>query len=325
MGEGIIIETTDLGKKYGEVIAVQNLTLSIQAGEIFGLLGPNGAGKTTTVKMLTTLSKPTQGQAYVCGYDIVKDPFRVREQIGYVSQELTADLYLTGRENLFFQGNLYHLPQRHLQARIEAILKVVGLEERADHLVKTYSGGMKKRLDIAAGLIHTPQVLFLDEPTLGLDPHARANIWHYITQLKQEGITLLLCTNYLDEADQLCDRVAIIDRGQIKVLGSPEELKKALGGEVITLKLQNPATTVQEHFIQTIQKFPLITQVLSSADQLRFFVTSPEEVLPFLIKEATACGLVVQSASYARPTLDDVFFRYTGRSILAEQSSSLSI
>jgi ABC-2 type transport system ATP-binding protein len=324
MGTGTIIQVEELVKRYASVIAVNGIHFSVMAGEVFGLLGPNGAGKSTTMKMLTTLIRPTQGTARVCGYDVIKEPVRVREHIGYVSQELTTDLNLTGRENLVFQGHLYHLRSRELLVHIESLLKMVGLEERADHLVKTYSGGMKKRLDIAAGLIHTPRVLFLDEPTLGLDPHARAIIWYHITQLKQQGLTLLLCTNYLDEADQLCDRVAVIDAGQIKAIGAPEMLKKNLGGDVIILKLHNPDKTMEAQFLQAVRALPLVHHVVAAENHLRFVVHSNEEALPRLLKEAALYHLSVQSASYSRPTLDDVFFHYTGHSIVGEPSTLTS-
>lgn len=235
-----MISTNNLTKKFENLIAVNNLNLNINEGEIFGLLGPNGAGKTTTILMLTTLKLPTSGTATINGYDIVKDSDKVRKSIGIVFQDPSSDEILTGYENLKLHGWLYDMPDKLREDRIKEVLELVDLTARKDDLVKKYSGGMRRRLELARGLMHHPKVLFLDEPTLGLDPQSRDYIWSYIEKLaKEEKITIVLTTHYMDEADKLCDRLAIIDYGKIIVLGTPEELKKELGGDIIKLKANN--------------------------------------------------------------------------------------
>ena len=229
------IEAKSLRKTYGSVTAIDDLSLTINSGEIFGLLGPNGAGKSTTLRILITVLQPTSGTAKVLGHDVVEEADTVRSLIGYVPQERAIDRFLTGREHLELLGDLYHLPKAHAKERIAELLKLVNLEEQADRAAKTYSGGMKRKLDIACGLLPNPKIVFLDEPTLGLDVQSRLRIWDYIRQLREQGITIVMTTNYLEEADQLCDRLAIIDGGKIKVIGSPKELKAGLGGDRLTL------------------------------------------------------------------------------------------
>lgn len=229
----LIIEALDLSKRYqsrqGEISAVDHLNLSVAEGEFFCLLGPNGAGKTTTIKLLITLTRPTAGTATICGHDVQSAPLRVRQSIGYASQDVMADELLTGRENLTLVARLQGVPAKQLRAQVESLLSLLELTECADRLVKTYSGGMRKKLDIAGALVHHPPILFLDEPTLGLDPQARHVIWDYLVRLNQEQrVTLFMTTHYLDEADALADRVAIIDEGHIKALGTPEELKQQM-------------------------------------------------------------------------------------------------
>jgi ABC-2 type transport system ATP-binding protein len=224
------IEAHGLTRSFGSLVAVDAIDLSVAAGEIFGLLGPNGAGKTTTIRMLITLLKPTAGSAQVAGYDVVKDAQEVRRAIGYVPQLLSADGTLTGYENLLVSARLYHLPQPERRPRIDAALERVGLADVSGHLVREYSGGMIRRLEVAAAMLHRPAVLFLDEPTVGLDPVARDTVWDHIRELRDvEGTTVLLTTHYMEEADELCDRVAIMDHGRIAISGSPEDLKAAIG------------------------------------------------------------------------------------------------
>ncbi|HET8580093.1 MAG TPA: ATP-binding cassette domain-containing protein, partial [Nitrospiraceae bacterium] len=235
MDQTVAIETARLGKVYDGVTAIQDLSFKVFAGETFGLLGPNGAGKSTTLRILITLLRPTTGRATVLGHDVVREADCVRRSVGYVPQERAIDRFLTGREHLLLLGDLYHLSKDETRRRIAELLKLVDLEEQADRLAKTYSGGMKRKLDIACGLLPNPKVLFLDEPTLGLDVQSRLRIWDYVRCLHTRGMTIVLTTNYLDEADHLCDRLAIIDGGRIKVLGSPSELKAGLGGDIVSV------------------------------------------------------------------------------------------
>ena len=234
---GNVIEARDLTKKFGSLAAVNGINFSVEHGEIFGLLGPNGAGKSTTISMLCTILKPTSGTAIVNGYDVVKFPSRVRKSIGIVFQDPSVDDRLTGRENLQVHANLYGVPRDEQKKQIDDVLELVELQDRADNLVRQYSGGMRRRLEIARGLIHFPKVLFLDEPTVGLDPQSRDHIWSYIRRLmKYEDLTIILSTHYLEEADRFCDRVAIIDHGDIVALDTPHNLKEELGGDTITVR-----------------------------------------------------------------------------------------
>src|SRR5437763_5211120 len=234
------ITVTDLRKRYGEVQALDGVTFDVREGEVFGLLGPNGAGKSTTVRVLTTLTTPDSGQALVAGHDVVRHPNRARHAIGYVPQDSGVDREATGRENLMLQGRIYGMRGAALRQRVDELLELVGLAEASERVVRGYSGGMKRRLDIALGLVHRPSVLFLDEPTTGLDPEARAAMWVEVPRLAaQESLTILLTTHYLEEADQLSDRLAIVSRGRVVVEGTPEELKRNLRGEAVTVELQN--------------------------------------------------------------------------------------
>ena len=230
------VETKSLTKSFGNVIAVNDISFSVKTGEIFGFLGPNGAGKSTTMMILTTLLKPTSGQALISEFDVMNDAKKVRENIGYVQQETTVDEYLTGRENLLLQAKLNHIPKKEINKRIDDILELIELSDKQNESVVTYSGGMRKRLDIAGGLLHRPKVLFLDEPTVGLDIQTRRKIWEYIKKIHIEfNMTIFLSTHYMEEADRLCDRVGIIDGGKIQVIDSPENLKNAMGNEVISI------------------------------------------------------------------------------------------
>lgn len=298
-----MISTNNLTKKFENLIAVDNLNLNINEGEIFGLLGPNGAGKTTTILMLTTLKLPTSGTATINGYDIVKDSDKVRKSIGMVFQDPSSDEILTGYENLKLHGWLYDMPDNLREDRIKEVLELVDLTARKDDLVKKYSGGMRRRLELARGLMHHPKVLFLDEPTLGLDPQSRDYIWSYIEKLaKEEKITIVLTTHYMDEADKLCDRLAIIDYGKIIVLGTPEELKKELGGDIIKLKANNLN-------IESLKRLNYIKNIAVSDGEVCLTVEDANKH----VQDILSIVGKVKSTEIRSPTLDDVFIHYTGR------------
>src|SRR6266540_40665 len=253
--EGAMIEAKGLTKKFGALIAVDHVDLEIRRGEIFGLLGPNGAGKTTTISMLITIRPITEGRATVNGFDVAREPAKVRGSCGIVFQEPSIDTALTARENLELHARLYGVPKAIRQQRIEELLSLVDLKDREDSVVKTFSGGMKRRLEIARGLLHHPPVIFLDEPTLGLDPQTRQHIWDYIERLRRDlGTTFVLTTHYMDEADRLCDRIAIIDRGKIVALGTPKSLKDSLGGDTVVLTMKDPPTAA-------FKALPFVTKV----------------------------------------------------------------
>jgi len=299
------IETENLTKKYNELVAVDSLNLKINQGEIFGLLGPNGAGKTTTLLMLATLIPPTSGTAKVNNFDIIKQPDKVRKSIGIVFQDPSSDDLLTGYENLKLHGWLYGMSDELMEKRIKEVLELVDLTDRKDDLVKKYSGGMRRRLEIARGLMHHPKVLFLDEPTLGLDPQSRIHIWNYIEKLaEEEKITIVITTHYMDEADRLCDRLAIIDRGKIVALGSPEKLKKDLGGDIIRLRAKNLN-------VEALKKLKYVKKIDKCNDEVCLTVNSANKYLQEIL------GVVgkVDSIEIRSPTLDDVFLHYTGRTI----------
>jgi len=317
-----IIETDNLTKHFGKIIAVDHVSFSIEEGEIFGFLGPNGAGKTTTILMLITLLKPTSGKATVCGFDITKEQAKVRSCIGYVSQDTAVDENLTGRENLLLQGRFYHLPKEVMEKRIEEVLEMVDLTDRANTLVATYSGGMRKRLDIAEGLIHRPKVLFVDEPTLGLDIQTRHKIWEYIQRLREEAhMTIFLTTHYMDEADKLCDRIGIIDYGQIKVVGEPNELKSQIGGDIITLKFTNETNSYADQALAKIKKLSSIENIVPTKDFFSVVAKDGETTVPKIFEVASKVGATIESISLKRPTLDDVFMTHTGRELREETGS----
>ena len=306
-----IIKTTDLTKKFDKLTAVDNVSFTVKKGEIFGFLGPNGAGKTTTIKMLTTLLNPTKGTAEIAGYNIIKQRDQVRQNIGIVFQEPALDVELTGEENLEFHARMYGLDKEKRKNRIKEVLQLVDLEDKRDVLVKNYSGGMKRRLEIARGLMHYPTVLFLDEPTLGLDAQTRRAIWDYIKKMnKEENTTIFLTTHYMDEADFLCDRVGIIDHGKILVTDSIKNLKTAVGNDVITLSCSNIDKLVKkfegEKWIKKIKKHDnLITLGVEKGD----------EKIPVIIEIARKLDIKIKSINLRQPTLDDVFLSYTGRTI----------
>lgn len=311
-----IIEVKDLRKVYNaNVVALKGISFEVEEGEIFGFLGPNGAGKTTTVHILCTLTAPTSGSAKVCGFDVVKRPDDVRRRIGFVPQDISVDDDLTARENLELHAKLYHIPKHVREKRIEELLELVGLLERADSLVKTFSGGMRRRLEIAEGLLHNPEVLFLDEPTIGLDPASRILIWEQLKELNKEGVTIFLTTHYMDEADRLCDRVAIIDAGEIRVIGKPNELKDEVGGDVLIIKTDNSLK-----FSERLLSLPFVSSVSSQNGMLRITVKNGEKNIPLIFEEARKLGVSIESISLSRPTLDDVFVKYTGRSLGSEKT-----
>ncbi len=303
------IEVKDLTKSFKEVEAVKGISFKVEKGEIFGFLGPNGAGKTTTISVLCTLLKPTSGVACLAGYDVVRSPAQVRAAIGIVFQDPSLDERLSAYENLLFHALVYAVPRQERQERIERILKMVELWPRRQSLVKTFSGGMKRRLEIGRGLLHYPQVLFLDEPTLGLDPQTRNHIWEYIHMLKErEKITIFLTTHYMDEAEN-CDRIAIIDEGKIIALDTPANLKARIGGDVVTLEVSDVVRAKEE----IAQKFKL--PVYQKDSTLMLEVKEPDSFLPRLLKQTDA---PINSVSVRRPTLDDVFLKLTGREIREE-------
>jgi len=320
MDRAVAIEVSHLSKTYDGHKAVEDLSFQIYRGEIFGLLGPNGAGKSTTLRTLITLLHPTSGFAKVLGHDTVKDADVVRHLIGYVPQERAIDRFLTGREHLQLLAALYHLPKDEGARRIRELLKLVELEAHADRPAKTYSGGMKRKLDIACGLLPNPKILFLDEPTLGLDVQSRLRIWDYVRMLKAQGMTVVMTTNYLDEADQLCDRLAIIDAGKIKTLGSPTELKVGLGGDIVALTIHDanrlPALA------EALKGLSAIRTVNITSRGLDIRVESPEKVLPAILETASRLDCRVEFIEYHRPRLDDVFIAHTGRAITESVSEA---
>ena len=310
---GAAVATSGLVKIYDGVTAVDNLSFQVEPGEIFGLLGPNGAGKSTTLRILITLVRPTTGSATVLGHDVVREPDLIRSLIGYVPQERAIDRFLTGREHLLLLADLYHLPKADASRRIADLLKLVDLEDRADEPAKQYSGGMKRKLDIACGLLPNPKLIFLDEPTLGLDVQSRLRIWDYVRGLRERGITVVMTTNYLDEADQLCDRVAIIDHGRIKALGRPVELKAGLGGDVVTLTLEPPARPRIDALAAALKALPMVRAVIAKSDGVDIRVESSEKALPAVLETAGRLGCRPELIDYHRPRLDDVFMAHTGR------------
>ena len=308
------VETRSLVKSFKDVTAVNNVSFYVEQGEIFGFLGPNGAGKSTTMMILTTLLKPTSGQALINGYDVSINPKDVRENIGYVQQESTVDEYLTGRENLILQAKLNHIPKNQIDSRIDEVLELIELTEKQNEPVVTYSGGMRKRLDIAGGLLHRPKVLFLDEPTVGLDIQTRRKIWEYIKKIHDEfEMTIFLTTHYMEEADQLCDRIGIIDGGKIQVIDSPQNMKNSMGNEVISIILNDEKQT--REFIDYISKISNVKNVKSDGLKITVFVSSGTEVLPKIFEFSSSNGIKINSISLTQPTLDDVFISYTGHEI----------
>jgi len=313
-----VIKAEGLTKVFNKhLTAVDHVNFSVKQGEIFGFLGPNGAGKTTTINMLITILKPTEGKASVSNFDIAKQDFNVRNVIGVVPQEYTADEDLTGLENILLCADLYGIPRNVAKERAMELLKLVELTDFKDKKVQTFSGGMRRRLELACGLINRPKVLFLDEPTLGLDVQTRAATWNYIKLLKKNyGMTLFMTTHYLEEADVLCDRVAIIDHGKIVVVGSPEELKHSLGGDLITLAIKE-----DEDVSGLIQKVEHVKEVRREDGAYRIKAELGEITTPFIIEALRKKGYTVTRLSLTEPTLNEVYLEYTGKSMRDAEES----
>jgi ABC-2 type transport system ATP-binding protein len=314
--DAIVVE--DLRKRYKDVQALDGVSFAVRDGEVFGLLGPNGAGKSTTVRTLATLTQADSGSAIVAGEDVMRHPNRVRRAIGYVSQDSGVDWEATGRENLLLQGRIHRMAGAPLRSRVEELLELVGLREAADRSARGYSGGMKRRLDIALGLVHRPRILFLDEPTTGLDPEARAAMWVEVERLaEQESLTILLTTHYLEEADRLAERVAIVSRGKIVVEGRPSELKANLRGELVTVELVDVDGRMAEA-IGVVRELDGASDVAGDGKVLRTRVPNGAQAIPAILSTLDARGLQVASVTTARPSLDDVYLHYTGRDFTAE-------
>jgi ABC-2 type transport system ATP-binding protein len=314
------IVAEDLVKVYnGKIRAVDGVSFRVRDGEVFGFLGPNGAGKTTTVQMLTANLRPTQGRGITSGLDVAAQAMEVKRRIGLVFQESTADGDLTGRENLELQAALYSVPNAEARTRIDSLLARMQVADAADRPVRTYSGGMRRRLELAVGLVHSPKILFLDEPTLGLDPQGRAGFWRYIQELRQElGLTVFLTTHYLDEADNLCDRLAIIDHGKIVASGTPAQLKDNLGGDVVTIRVRENGHDLTSAF----QTVPGATSVQAQDGAYRVKCANGETMVPLLVDRAAREGVGVLGVSLKRPSLDEVFLEYTGREFREEEGPS---
>jgi len=305
-----IIEVENLVKKFGDLIAVNDISFKVAPSEIFGFLGPNGAGKTTTINILCTLLRPTSGRATISGFDVVHQQGQVRQSIGLVFQDPSLDERLSGLQNMRFHAMVYNVPSSVREQRIEEMLSMMQLWDKRHHEVRTYSGGMKRRLELARGLLHRPKVLFLDEPTLGLDPQTRNRIWEYILDLRQrEGVTIFLTTHYMDEA-QKADRLAVIDYGRLIAMDTPGKLKKMVGKDIISVKTADNDKAAEEI------KRRYQTETRRDGDELAFSVTNGEEFLPKFIKEF---NIKIQSISLRRPSLDDAFLKLTGREIRQEQ------
>jgi ABC-2 type transport system ATP-binding protein len=310
-----IIKVNNLTKRFKRLAAVDNISFSVEKGEIFGFLGPNGAGKTTTIKMLTTLLNPTEGNADIVGYDIVKQRNQVRQNIGIVFQDPALDTDLTGEENLDYHARMYGLKKIDRKKRINEVIRLVDLEEKRKILVKNYSGGMKRRLEIARGLMHYPKVLFLDEPTLGLDAVTRRTIWEYVKKMnKEEGATIFLTTHYMDEADYLCDRVGIIDKGKILVIDKLNNLKTSIGKDVITLSCDNLS-----QLRDILEKEEWTNKIKQYDNSLTIGTEKGDEKIPRIIQIAQKQNIKIKSISVRKPTLDDVFISYTGRTITNQE------
>ena len=308
-----------LEKRYGDVQALDGVSFRVRAGEVFGLLGPNGAGKSTTVKVLTTLTTPDAGHAEVAGHDLLREPNAVRRSIGYVPQSSGVDRDATGRENLMLQGRVQGMSGQRLRDRVQHLLELIGIADAADRVVRGYSGGMKRRLDVALGLVHGPQVLFLDEPTTGLDPEARAAMWEELDVLaREELLTILLTTHYLEEADALTDRLAIVSRGRVVVEGNAEELKGSLQGEAVVVELVDGVVDDAAAVVRALEG---VREVTADGKQLRSRVADGARAVPPILAALDSRGIAVESVTMHRPSLDDVYLHYTGRDFRAEDEA----
>lgn len=307
--ESDMIAVTKITKKFGEFTAVKELDLRIQKGELFGLLGPNGAGKTTLLSMLATTLKPTSGTATVNGFDVEKNPSDVRKSVGMIFQDASLDVDLTAKENLWLHARMYHVPQNEIPQRIAAALKLADLESVADKEVKKFSGGMKRRLEIVRGLMHRPEALFLDEPTLGLDPQTRRRLWDHIRELnRKNGLTMILTTHYMDEADELCDRIAIIDKGKIIALGTSAELKRTLKGDKIIIETKQAAMLAKKK-----PKFAM--EAVAKDGSVTFVVDHAEKRVADVVLFAKKSKATIGNVTIQKPSLEDVFLHYTGKTI----------
>ena len=308
----------ELTKKFGEFTAVDSVSFSVEPGELFGLLGPNGAGKTTIINMLTTLLLPTAGEAEIAGYDLRRDPDKIRSNLGIIFQDPSLDIGLTGRENLEFHAMMYDISSDERKKRIREVLGVVGLANKADILVEYYSGGMKRRLEIARGLIHYPKVLFLDEPTLGLDAQTRRSIWDHIRNLNRDyGTSVILTTHYMEEADYLCDRIAIIDHGKIIALDTPSGLKNCLRGDCVSLAIEGRI----ELIASALGEKEWVREIVQNEKMLDVVISDYEKNIPYIFQTAGSLGIGISSINFSKPSLEDVFIRLTG-SIIREQEGS---
>src|SRR6202158_3737130 len=318
------IQARELTKRFGAFTAVDHVSFEVRRGELFGLLGPNGAGKTTLSRMLTTLIVPTSGQGFVAGFDVEREPGRVREAIGVIPQALTSDLDLTGWENVDIYGGFYNLSRRVRRERAQHLIHMVGLTERANDLVQTYSGGMRRRLEIARGLIHSPEVLFLDEPTIGLDPQSRRAVWDLLETLRKESeITISLTTHYMDEAESLCDRIAIVDGGKIIALDTPVGLKSMVpGADRIDLVVEKNPTAIAE----MLKPMPYLREVnLDGGNRLQLSSNDGARAIPKILEAIDAAGDHVTSITVQKLSLEDVFIHFTGRTLRDEPAKKVSL
>lgn len=315
-----IVVVRNLKKRYGPIEALKGVSFTVNRGEIFGILGPNGAGKTTTIRCITTLAKPDEGEIWIDGISAMSQPRLVREKIGYVAQEVALDKILTGRELLSLQASLYHLPPATAKERINQLIQLLELQEYADRQTGCYSGGMKKRLDLAAGLLHKPQILILDEPSVGLDIESRKIIWDFLLSLRQDGTTIILTSHYLEEIDALADRLVIIDQGKVIAEGSPSELKERIGGERVTVRIRE-FTPVEEAIRakERLSQLPFVKEIIINAqggNSLNLIVAPEGDVLATIEKTLTEMNLPLFSISQSRPSLDDVYLAATGKTLL---------
>jgi len=321
--ENKAVEVTGLTKKFGSFIAVDNVSFDVPDGEIFGYLGPNGAGKTTLIRMLTTLVIPTSGSAKIAGFDVVKNSADVRRQIGVISQAMTSDLDLSGYENLDIYGRFYGVPARERRERIKYLLDMVGLTPRANELVAAYSGGMRRRLEVARSLVHKPKILFLDEPSSGLDPQSRRVMWELLRQIRGESsTTMLLTTHYMEEADALCGRIAIIDAGKMVVIGSPAQLKQDIpGSDIVSIAVVG----LSDALVGSVKALPFVRKLLVEDDTLLVSVDSGATSLPPLMDSIRAAGGRILTASIHEQSLEDVFIHFTGKSIREGEAKKVSL
>ena len=317
-----IIKVENLSKNFGKLKAVDSVSFEVKEGEIFGFLGPNGAGKTTTINMLTTLLKPSSGNAIVCGYDLAKNPNEVRRNVGVVPQEYTSDEEMNGYNNVVLCADLYGIPRSDSKPHVKELLRLVELEGAEGRKVSTYSGGMRRRLELACGLINYPKLLFLDEPTLGLDVQTRTAVWKYIKTLKDEyRMTLFMTTHYLEEADSLCDRIALIDHGKIIRIGSPEELKASIGGDVIVVGLRETEPDISSDIAQ----IKLVKDVKKNANIYRIKAEQGEDASPQIMDLVRSKGLHVTKISLTKPTLDEAYLELTGSSLREEEANRMQV